>query len=146
VPDSCGNIPVVQATLNLVASLSTTYSMTNHPKDRHYHSVVRNRWRLSFQSSAASTSQTVSTNDTGTGTSLSTIRGIGSLTGKALLAFGKATLRGGSAIVIQARLQTLKSQFPHGDSYESPNLPIAYRDVLELSRYVSSSSFDSGCH
>ena len=95
-------------------------------------------WRQSFQSSTASTVST-GTSCTATSSSTVTVRGIGSLTGKALLAIGKATLRGGSVIAIQARLQMLKSQFPHEDSYESPNLPVTYRDVLELSRYVNSS-------
>ena len=109
------------------------------PRDLHYDSM-RNPSLLSFQSSTASTS-TVPTNVTTT--SSSTILGIGSLTGRALVTLGEATIRRGSAIVIQARLRTLKSQLPHDDSYISPKLSVAYRDVLELSRYANSSFIDS---
>ena len=97
--------------------------------------TMRNPSLMSFQSSMTST-LTVPTNVTTT--SSSTIPGIGSLTGRALHTLGEATLRHGSTIVIQARLWTLKSQFPHDNNYTSPNLPVTYRDVLELSRYVSS--------
>jgi len=109
-------------------------AMTNQPNDIHYHAVVRTPWRLSFQSSSAA-----SVSSDFTATSSSSIRGLNSFTSKALFAFGEATLRRATAIVIQTRLRKLKSQFPHKDSYESPNLPVFYRDVLELTRYVQSS-------
>jgi len=104
-------------------------AMTNQPNDIHYHAVVRTPWRLSFQSSSAA-----SVSSDFTATSSSSIRGLNSFTSKALFAFGEATLRRATAIVIQTRLRKLKSQFPHKDSYESPNLPVFYRDVLELTR------------
>jgi hypothetical protein len=91
---------------------------------------------LSFQSDT--TGLTVDTNNTST--TWSTGVGIGTDAAKAIRILGKAALRGSSAIIIQARLQRLKSQFPHQDNCSSANLPAAYRDVLELSRYVTSFS------
>jgi hypothetical protein len=99
-----------------------------------YSSFVRNPSILSFQTDSTSDVETLSSDNTVT--SSSTIWGPGAVTGKALLAFGKATLRGATAIVIQTRLQVLKSQFPQTDGDESPTIPKAYRDMLELTRHV----------
>jgi hypothetical protein len=102
------------------------------PRDLHYDSV-QNPSLLSFQSSTTSASTVPTT------TSWSTAQGIGSFAGRALLTLGEATLRRGEMVIIQTRLRALKSQFPHKDSDISPDLRVAYGDVLELSRYASSS-------
>lgn len=120
------------------AVLRNTHSMTNRLAEIQYPTATQNPSLLSFQSTTAPSSETSTSQ---TATSSGTILGIGSLTGKALVAFGKAVLRSASAVVIQTRLQTLKPYFPHGDRYESPDIPIVYRDVLELSRYVRALQF-----
>jgi hypothetical protein len=111
--------------------------MTNPLAKPQYPTAAQNPSLISFQSTTAPSETSTSLS----ATSSSTILGIGSLTGKALVAFGKAVLRNASAVVIQTRLQTLKPYFPHEDSYESPNIPIVYRDALELSRYVLALQF-----
>lgn len=98
-----------------------------------YSSAVRHPSLLSFESDTDTSFGTASSDVTAT--SSSTIWGPGTVAGKGLLGFGKAALRGATAVVIQARLQALKSLFPHkGGSYEGKIK--AYRDMLELTRYV----------
>jgi hypothetical protein len=69
-----------------------------------------------------------------TGTNLSTIWGPGTLSGKALEAFGEAALRGVENITIRRKLATLRSVFPHTDNTDIPDIDTVYDDVLELSR------------
>jgi hypothetical protein len=86
----------------------------------------------SLESSSASSSSEYTT------TSSSTNPGIGSVTGKGILAFGKMAQRGLDGIVIRRRLAAMKSVFPHNDGDETSvqNLDKIYDDVLELSRYA----------
>ena len=65
---------------------------------------------------------------------ISTIWGPGTLTGKALEAFGEATLRGIDNLVIRRKLTSLRSVFPHGAQVK--NIEQVYDDILELSRYI----------
>jgi hypothetical protein len=80
--------------------------------------------RYSYASSSSSTGK------------LSTIWGPGTLTGKALEAFGKATLRGVENLVVRRKLASLRSVFPHRNDTTIKNIEQHYDDVLELSRYV----------
>jgi hypothetical protein len=82
----------------------------------------------SVESSSASSSSEYTT------TSSSTNPGVGSITGKGILAFGKMAQRGLDGIIIRRRLTAMKSVFPHDDGDET--LDKIYDDVLELSRYV----------
>jgi hypothetical protein len=66
---------------------------------------------------------------------------IWALTGRALKNFGEAVLRGATAVVIQARLRALKTQFPHLRREDSPTVAKSYRDMLELTRYASPDGF-----
>jgi hypothetical protein len=75
-----------------------------------------------------------------TTTSSSTNPGLGSATGKGILAFGKMAQRGFDGIVIRRRLAAMKSIFPHKDDSETSieKLDSIYDDVLELSRCAPS--------
>jgi len=67
---------------------------------------------------------------------LSTRWGPGTLTGKALEAFGEATIRGIENLVIRRKLASLRSMFPHGNDTTIGNIEQLYDDILELSRCV----------
>jgi len=77
---------------------------------------------------------TSSTSTASTGTNLSTIWGPGTLSGKALEAFGEAALRGVENITIRRKLATLRPVFPHTDNTDIPDIDTVYDDALELSR------------
>ncbi|KAF9463077.1 hypothetical protein BDZ94DRAFT_1322157 [Collybia nuda] len=64
----------------------------------------------------------------------STVPGPGALSGKAILALGKATLRGAENLMIRRRLQAIDEKFPHNNEDEFPEAERMYQDVLELSR------------
>jgi hypothetical protein len=100
-----------------------------------YLSAVRQPSLLSFESETGSILGTASSDVTAT--TSSTIWGPGAIAGKGILGVGKAILRGTTAVVIQVRLQVLKSLFPHnGGSNDEGTLHKAYRDMLELTRCV----------
>jgi len=69
-------------------------------------------------------------------TSAGTILGPGSLSGKAVLALGKLTLKGVERVVISRRLSTISSKFPHSNvsGANIKGLLVMYEDLLELSR------------
>ncbi|KAG6911430.1 hypothetical protein DXG01_016527 [Tephrocybe rancida] len=67
-------------------------------------------------------------------TSGSTIPGPGALSGKAILALGKATLRGAEFIIIRRRLNAIAGKFPLPDTVNIKGLEEMYDDLLELSR------------
>jgi hypothetical protein len=69
-------------------------------------------------------------------TDTSTVWGPGTLAGKALEAFGEATLRGIENIVIRRKLAALRSAFPHTDNSPGKDIDGVYDAVLELSRRV----------
>jgi hypothetical protein len=99
--------------------MSTPYS-TSHRESR--------QWSLSASYASSTTSRTSS--------KWSTIWGPGTLSGKALEAFGKATLRGVESLVIRRKLAFLRSIFPHKNDAVIMNIEDVYDDVLELSRSV----------
>ena len=66
-----------------------------------------------------------------TTTSGATILGIGSLSGRAIRAVGKMTLRGVEEIVLLRKLAHLRTLFSHEGSSPSHE---AYDDLLEMSR------------
>jgi hypothetical protein len=68
----------------------------------------------------------------------STIWGPGTLTGKALEAFGEATLRGVENLAIRRKLASFRSVFPHKNDTTIENIELIYDDVLEISRLVPS--------
>ncbi|KIK61118.1 hypothetical protein GYMLUDRAFT_589321 [Collybiopsis luxurians FD-317 M1] len=68
-----------------------------------------------------------------TGT-VNTFDGLGSLTGKAILSFGKLTLRGVEQLIISRRLTTIATNFPHHNTDNILGLHSMYADLLELSR------------
>ncbi|KAJ3865011.1 hypothetical protein EV359DRAFT_80890 [Lentinula novae-zelandiae] len=63
----------------------------------------------------------------------STFTGPGSLTGKALLNFGKFTLKRFEQIIISRRLLAIGAHFPHHNADRIVGLPAMYADLLELS-------------
>ncbi|KAF9458476.1 hypothetical protein BDZ94DRAFT_1239966 [Collybia nuda] len=63
-----------------------------------------------------------------------TIPGPGALSGKAVLALGKATLHGAEVIIIRRRVQVISSKFPHKDEDNVKGIESMYEDILELSR------------
>jgi hypothetical protein len=71
-----------------------------------------------------------------------TIPGPGSLSGKAILALGKATLRGAETLIIRQRLRVISSNFPHKNGDNIKGIERMYEDILELSRFFS---FHSRC-
>ena len=97
---------------------------------------------LSFESFATSSTSNTASTDT------STIWGPGTLSGKAIEAFGEATLRGVENVVIRRKLSTYRSLFPHTDDMTIKNIDTVYENVLELSRYSSYPFVPhvDGCH
>lgn len=83
--------------------------------------------------------------ETNSGSSSSTVPGPGALTGKALKALGKVTLRGFDRIVMNRHLTTVIHSFPHTDAEASniQNIQEIYDDLLEFSRQVSTPLFNS---
>lgn len=65
----------------------------------------------------------------------STIPGPGALSGKAILALGKGTLRVAEHILIRRRLSVISSKFPHKNDTRLEGINQMYDDLLELSRY-----------
>jgi hypothetical protein len=80
-------------------------------------------------SSSLDTYATTSTN--------ATVFGIGTVAGRAIEAFGEATLRGIENVVIRRKLAKFRALFPHTDSTTIKNIDFVYDDVLELSRYLT---------
>ena len=78
---------------------------------------------------------TFSTSCTAT-TDSSAIWGPGGLSGRAIEAFGDATLRGIENIIIRRKLATYRNLFPHMDDTPIRNIDSVYENVLELSRYI----------
>lgn len=76
-----------------------------------------------------------SSNGSTTSTTL-TVPGPGAISGKAILALGKATLRGTEYLIVRRRLQIIASKFPCKDTDVIPGIEGLYDDVLELSRSV----------
>ena len=100
---------------------------------------IQNASLLSFDSATPTPSRSESTiSDV---TSSSTIWGPGALTGKALVAFGEATLRGVELVVMRRRLHVLRQHFPEYADTPSPEMVQMYGDVLELTRYDGCASF-----
>ena len=84
----------------------------------------------SLDSSAAST-----TRSEYTATSFGTIQpGIGSLSGRFILGFGKMVLRGVENVVRQRRLSQIESLCPLSDSNPPRDVDRIYDDMLELAR------------
>jgi hypothetical protein len=77
---------------------------------------------------------TFSTSCTAT-TDSSAIWGPGGLSGRAIEAFGDATLRGIENIIIRRKLATYRALFPHMDDTPIRNIDSIYENILELSRY-----------
>ncbi|KAJ6605352.1 hypothetical protein DFH09DRAFT_1121235 [Mycena vulgaris] len=69
-----------------------------------------------------------------TTTSSSTQWGPGAMAGKAILAMGKATLRGVEHLIISRRIGTIKAVMPCTDDNGSEHLGKIFGDLLELSR------------
>lgn len=60
--------------------------------------------------------------------------GLGTISGRAIFAFGEATLRGFENLAIARKLRTIHSVFPHRDDDSIKDIDKIYDDVLELSR------------
>lgn len=92
---------------------------------------------VSLVSLAESSSQSIG-GETTSGSSSSTVPGPGALTGKAVKALGKVTLRGLDRIVMAKHLATVIHSFPHTDKEASnvQNIQEIYDDLLEFSRYI----------
>ncbi|KAF9458494.1 hypothetical protein BDZ94DRAFT_1270583 [Collybia nuda] len=90
----------------------------------------------SWTSSVSLVSSSLSTQCTTSGSSSSTIPGPGAITGKAVKALGKATLRGFDRIIIARHLATITRIFPHTDEEGARirNIEGIYDDLLEFSR------------
>ncbi|KAG6911427.1 hypothetical protein DXG01_016524 [Tephrocybe rancida] len=90
--------------------------------------------KIAFPSSVSLDSAfTNSTDAFSISTSGSTIPGPGALSGKAILALGKATLRGAEFIIIRRRLNAIAGKFPLADAVNIKGLEGMYDDLLELS-------------
>lgn len=97
----------------------------------------------SWSSSISLLSSSPSTEYTTSGSSSSTIPGPGAITGKAVKALGRATLRGFDRIIIAKHLATITRIFPHTDEEGSHirNINSTYDDLLEFSRYAFSNQY-----
>ncbi|KAF5388069.1 hypothetical protein D9615_000767 [Tricholomella constricta] len=92
-----------------------------------------NKTNIAFLSSSSALSSSFTSSTASSG---STVPGPGSLTGKAILALGKATLRSAEYVLIRRRLNVIASKFPLADSDASNvrGIEQMYDDLLELSR------------
>lgn len=72
----------------------------------------------------------------GTTTTSSTVPGLGEISGRAILALGKVTLRGAEYVIIRRRLDAISAKFPHANGDRIPGIEQMYDDILELSRFV----------
>lgn len=60
--------------------------------------------------------------------------GLGTISGRAIFAFGEATLRGFENLAIARKLRIIHSVFPHRDDDLIRDIDKIYDDALELSR------------
>lgn len=94
--------------------------------------------RLSTSSLVSETSEDHRSyiSDTETYSSSSTVPGPGALSGKAIKALGKLTLRGLDEIQLRLRLNKLRPFFPHGNRvfWEPDDGEEMYEELLDLSR------------
>lgn len=67
-------------------------------------------------------------------TTSETVPGPGALSGKAIRALGKATLRGAEKLIIWRKAQAINAKFPHNNGDDFLGAKSMYEDVLELSR------------
>lgn len=102
--------------------MATPYCSNTHRDSRHFSPS------LSASYASSTTSRTSS--------KWSTIWGPGTLSGKALEAFGEVMLRGVENLVIRRQLASLRSIFPHTNDAVIHNIDHIYDNVLELSRFV----------
>lgn len=72
-----------------------------------------------------------------TASSASTVRGVGSVTGRAALAVGRLLLRGVDSLMVQRKLNVIASVLPCDDAKLPPRYQCIYADLLELSRCVA---------
>ena len=63
--------------------------------------------------------------------STSTFRGLGTSSGKAIMAVGNLALRGIERVTIQAKLRKISEQLKREEAFLSPDV---YEDLLELQR------------
>ena len=68
---------------------------------------------------------------TGTSSSESTFRGLGTLSGKAIMGVGNVILLWIERMNIRARLRKINEQLNHGEGFLTPDV---FEDVLELQR------------
>lgn len=68
-----------------------------------------------------------------TSRSAGTVRGIGSVSGRAIIAVGELAIRGIESVNVRLRLRAIGAQLRQGETSVSVE---AYRDILELQRYV----------
>jgi hypothetical protein len=92
-----------------------------------------NNSTFSLGSMSATNSLTASEYTTSTS---STVPGLGELSGRAILALGKVTLRGTEYVIIRRRLEAISAKFPHLNIDQIPGIREMYDDVLELSRFA----------
>lgn len=69
----------------------------------------------------------------GSNTSFSSLRGLGTLSGKAIMAIGNFAVRGMEWLTIQAKLRKIGGQLNSEDGFVPPHI---FDDLLELQRYV----------
>jgi hypothetical protein len=90
--------------------------------------MIMNKLSSAFSDSSSTSSQRTNT-----------IYGLGTLTGKALEAFGEATLRVVENLTIRRKLVYLRSSFPHTNDNKIADIDQLYDDLLELLRSVMDS-------
>jgi hypothetical protein len=88
-----------------------------------------------FSLGSTSMTNSLTSSECTTSTS-STVPGLGELSGKAILALGRVTLRGAEYVIIRRRLEAISAKFPHLNVDQTPGIEQMYDDVLELSRFV----------
>jgi hypothetical protein len=97
------------------------------------HTNAYNNSTFSLGSTSVTNSLTASEYTTSTS---STVPGLGELSGRAILALGKVTLRGAEYVIIRGRLEFISAKLPHLNVDQIPGIEQMYDDVLELSRCV----------
>jgi hypothetical protein len=102
-----------------------------------YISSISTPWKLSRSHSRQSL---ISTSDYAeTRSSSSTVPGVGEMSGRAIKALGKVTLRGLDEIQLRLRLSALDPLFPHETRivWETDDGEAMYEEILDLSRCVA---------
>lgn len=92
-----------------------------------------NQPNLSSESMVTRTSTLLTSESSSSGDG--TEAGLGTLSGRAVMAVGELFLRGMESVAMRQKLNELRRVFPHDDRRTGDEMEGHYRNLIELSRY-----------